>query len=47
MQLVALNDFDLPGSGLRGAPRGLRSLIAAIGKDEVDKREETTRASVE
>lgn len=47
MQLVALDDLDLPGPGLCDRGRRLRSAIAGIGKDAFDEREQTARTSIE
>jgi hypothetical protein len=47
MQLVALDDLQPPGPGLGDGGRGLRSLIAGIGKDTLDEGEEAARAPVE
>ena len=47
MQFVALDDLDDP---MPGAGRGLRhawSLVAGIGEDAVDEREEAARALIE
>jgi hypothetical protein len=46
MQLVALDDLDLPGAGLGNGRGCLRSLVAGIGEDALDEREEATRALV-
>jgi len=42
MQLGALDDLDLPGAGLGDHCRHLRSLIAAVGEDRLDEREQAT-----
>jgi hypothetical protein len=47
MQLVAFDDFELPGSGLGDLGGGLLSLITGIGKDAFDEREQTSGASIE
>ena len=47
MQLVALDDHDLPGAGLCDGGGRLWSLIAGIGEDTVDEGKEPARALVE
>jgi hypothetical protein len=47
MQLVALDDLDLPGAGLCDGSGGPRSLIAGIGEDALDEREEAARMAIE
>ena len=47
MQFVALDDFDDPVAALRGGQCGARSLIAGIGEDAQDEREQRARALVE
>ena len=47
MQLVALHDLELPGAGPGDSSRSLRSLVASIGEDALDKGKETTGAPVE
>ena len=47
MQLVAFDDLQLPGAGLGDGGGGLRSLIAAIGEDALDEREEAACAAIE
>lgn len=47
VQLVAFDDLDFPGTGLGDGGSGVRSLIAAIGEDALDEREEAARASIE
>lgn len=47
MQLVALDDLQLPSAGLGDGRGGLRSLIAGIGEDALDKGKEATGAPVE
>ena len=47
MQLVALHDLELPGAGPGDSSRSLRSLVASIGEDALDKGKETTGATVE
>jgi hypothetical protein len=42
-----LDDLDQPGTGLRHALRETRALVAAIGEDALDEREEPPRARVE
>ena len=46
VQLVAFDDLDLPGPGLGNGRRGLRSLIAGIGEDALDEREEAACAPI-
>lgn len=47
MQLGTLDDLEHPGAGL-GDGRGQgRSLVASIGEDARDEREETARAPIE
>ena len=46
MQLVALDDLQLPGAGLGNGRGCLRSLVAGIGEDALDEREEAARALV-
>lgn len=47
MQFVALDDLKLPGAGLGDDGGGLRSLIARIGENTLDEREQATRAPIE
>ncbi len=47
MQLVALHDLELPGAGPGDSSRSLRSLVASIGEDALDKGKETTGVPVE
>jgi len=47
MQLVALDDFDDPIAALRSGKRGVRPLIAGVGEDAQDEREQRTRALIE
>lgn len=47
MQLVALDDLQLPGSGFSDGRGHFRALIAGIGEDALDEREEAARALVE
>jgi hypothetical protein len=47
MQLVALDDLERPGPGLCHGRGQLRSLIAGIGEDALDEREQAARASIE
>lgn len=39
MQLVALDDLQLPGARLGDGSSGFRSLVAGIGEDALDERE--------
>lgn len=47
MQLVALDDLQLPSTGLGDGRGGLRSLITRIGENALDKGKEATGAPVE
>ena len=47
VQLVALDDLQLPGAALCDGARRLHALIARIGEDALDEREEAARALVE
>ena len=47
MQFVALDDLQPPGAGLGEGGRGLRPLIAGIGKDALDEGEAAARAPIE
>ncbi len=47
VQFVALDDFDDPRSRLGGGLCHARPLIAGIGEDTFDEREEAARASIE
>ena len=47
MQLVALDDFQLPATGLGDSIGDLRSLIAGIGEDTFDEGEQAAGASIE
>ena len=47
MQLVALDDLQPPGAGLGNGGGCLRSLVAGIGEDALDEREEAARRTVE
>jgi hypothetical protein len=47
MQLVALDDLEPPTAGLGDGGCGFRSLVAGIGEDAFDEREEAARALVE
>lgn len=42
MQIGSLHDLQLPGAGVGNSRRHLRSLIAAVCEDALDKRELTT-----
>ena len=47
VQLVALDDLQLPGAGICDGGRRLHPLISGIGEDALDEREEPSGASVE
>ena len=47
MQLVALDDLQLPGAADGDGGGGLRSLVSGIGEDALDEREEMARAPIE
>ena len=47
MQLVALDDFDDPIAALSCRQCGARPLIARVGEDAQDEREQRARACVE
>ena len=47
MQLVALDDLDLPGARLCDGYCRLRSLVAGIGENALDEGEETARTAIE
>jgi len=47
VQFVSFDDLDDPGSRPSGALRHAWTLIAGIGKDALDEREEAARALVE
>ena len=47
MQFAALDDFDDPIAALCSGQRGVRTLIAGIGKDAQDEREQRAGARVE
>ena len=47
MQLVALDDLELPSAGPGDGRGGLRSLIAGIGEDALDEGKEATGALIE
>ena len=47
MQLVALDDFEHPVAALSCRQRGAWPLIARVGEDAQDKREQCPRARVE
>ena len=47
MELVALDDLNLPGAGLGDGDSCFRSLITGIGEDALDKGEEAARAPIE
>ncbi len=47
MQLIAFDDFELPGTGLGNGYRYLRSLIASIGENALDEWEQAAGALIE
>ncbi len=47
MQLVALDDLELPGAGLDDGRRCPHSLVGGIGEDALDEGKEAARASIE
>jgi len=47
MQLVALDDFQLPGAGRRDGGGGVGSLVSGIGKDALDEGEQAAGAPIE
>ena len=47
MQFVALDDLEHPTAGAGSGLRGARSLIAGIGEDPLDEREQAAGASIE
>ena len=47
MQLVALDDHQLPSTGLGNRAGSLRSLIAGISEDALNEREQASRAPIE
>ena len=47
VQLIALDDRELPGAGLGDGVRCLRPLIGGIGEDTLDERKEAARAPIE
>jgi len=47
MQLVALDDLQRPGAGRGDGSSGFGSLVAGIGEDTLDEREQTARAPIE
>ena len=47
VQFVALDDLKHPTTGAGSRSRGARSLIAGIGEDPLDEREEAARAPIE
>ncbi len=47
MQFIALDDLQRPGAGLGDGGRGFGSLVAGIGEDAFDEREQAPRAPVE
>ncbi len=47
MQLIAFDDFELPGAGACDDRRRFWSLVAGIGEDTLEEREETARTPIE
>ena len=47
VQLVALDDLEFPGAGLCDGAGRFHALIAGIGEDALDEREEVARAPIE
>lgn len=47
VQLVALDDLQLPGAALCGGSSRFHALVAGISEDALDEREEAARARVE
>ena len=47
MQFCAHDDFNLPGSGGRGGSRHAWSLVAGVGEDALDEREQAAGVSIE
>jgi hypothetical protein len=47
MQFIALDDLQRPGAGLGDGGGGFGSLVAGIGEDAFDEREQALRAPVE
>ena len=47
MQFVALDDFDRPGPGLGDSRGHPRPLVAGIGEDALNEREQAARAPIE
>jgi hypothetical protein len=47
MQLVALDDLQPPGAGLGNGGGSFRSLVAGIGEDALNEREQPARAPIE
>ena len=47
MQLIAFDDLQRPGAGLGDGGSGFGSLVAGIGEDAFDEREQTPGAPVE
>lgn len=47
VQLVALDDLQRPGAALRDGSGRIHVLVAGIGEDALDEREEAARAWIE
>jgi hypothetical protein len=47
VQLIALDDLQRPGAGVGDRSRRFGALIAGIGEDALDEREEASRALIE
>jgi hypothetical protein len=47
MQFIALDDLQPPGAGLGDGGRGFGSLVAGIGEDAFDEREQAPGAPIE
>ena len=47
MQLVALDDLQLPGAGFGEGCEDLWSLVAGVGEDAFDEGEQAARAPIE
>ncbi len=47
MEFVALDDLQLPATGLCDGGRDFRTLVAGIGEDALDEREQAAGAAIE
>jgi len=47
MQLIAFDDLHFPSAGLGDGGGGFWSLVAGIGENALDEREQTARAPIE